>query len=529
MAYLQGNPNGELYIGSVKWGSDYKNVVNFSNTTNRDNFLKTHLTKVKSNVVYFNPNGIIKIDSKIQGIANYNYVFFRNDSDISSHYYCCFITNYEYTAPQTTTLYIQLDVFQTYFYGTRFYNSYIERCHIPKSDDVVGKWMAPEPISFTPDFEKNIDILDGISWKPNWLAYCLSSTPSGGGDYTYGGSGSYDSFTGIYAFSLGSGSGVETLLKRYYKGDNVTDHRSDITGVYAVPEWCLTPFVPNGIDNNGYLKENKYITVNDTMKLTNSVLPSGYKPKNNKMYSSLFRVYVLFNYNGFSVPLKPELFTKLNPTFSLSIRPINSNGFRLKINDYNQATQTNYNIPYSASTGISYNENTGLQQKLNVLSGVSSAVSSAGAIAGGVASVGAGNVAGGVASALGGASGLVNAGAQIKSAFEQRTATIGSGTDTISIKEENIKLRLADCSPQYDECVQIDEFLTMYGYQINKYGYVPNWINTRSNWNYIKTNNISLTAPSPTDYEQILKNIFNNGVTIWHDYDTYGDYSQTNN
>ena len=250
MAYLQGNPNGELYIGSVKWGSDYKNVVNFGNTANRDNFLKTHLTKVKSNVVYFNPNGIIKIDSKIQGIANYNYVFFRNDSDISSHYYCCFITNYEYTAPQTTTLYIQLDVFQTYFYGTRFYNSYIERCHIPKSDDIVGKWMAPEPISFTPDFEKNIDILDGISWKPNWVAYCLSSTPSGGGDYTYGGSGSYDSFTGVYAFSLGGGSGVETLLKRYYKGDDVTDHRSDIIGVYAVPEWCLTPFVPKGIDQD---------------------------------------------------------------------------------------------------------------------------------------------------------------------------------------------------------------------------------------------------------------------------------------
>ena len=33
---------------------------------------------------------------------------------------------------------------------------------------------------------------------------------------------------------------------------------------------------------------------------------------------------------------------------------------------------------------------------------------------------------------------------------------------------------------------------------------------------------------APADYENKLKAIFNSGVTIWNDYDEFGDYSNTN-
>ena len=51
---------------------------------------------------------------------------------------------------------------------------------------------------------------------------------------------------------------------------------------------------------------------------------------------------------------------------------------------------------------------------------------------------------------------------------------------------------------------------------------------SRSKWNFIKTIDINLTGDIPQNDIQRLKNIFNNGFTIWHDPSHFLDYSQTN-
>ena len=56
---------------------------------------------------------------------------------------------------------------------------------------------------------------------------------------------------------------------------------------------------------------------------------------------------------------------------------------------------------------------------------------------------------------------------------------------------------------------------------------VPN-ITGRRNWNYIKTIDINITGDIIQDDLQKIKNIFNNGVTLWHNPSTYLDYSQNN-
>lgn len=57
-------PNGKLYIGNVKWSNDYKNVMLFASAEARDTFLKSHLTLIKSNVIFYNPNGYIDVKRK---------------------------------------------------------------------------------------------------------------------------------------------------------------------------------------------------------------------------------------------------------------------------------------------------------------------------------------------------------------------------------------------------------------------------------------------------------------------------------
>ena len=57
---------------------------------------------------------------------------------------------------------------------------------------------------------------------------------------------------------------------------------------------------------------------------------------------------------------------------------------------------------------------------------------------------------------------------------------------------------------------------------------LPYYMNCRSNWNYIKTQNINLSIEGNNADCEELKGIFDAGVTIWHGLDNYGDYSKEN-
>lgn len=73
---------------------------------------------------------------------------------------------------------------------------------------------------------------------------------------------------------------------------------------------------------------------------------------------------------------------------------------------------------------------------------------------------------------------------------------------------------------------RIDKFFDMYGYSTNTVK-LPN-LNTRPNWNYIKTIGANITADIPQGDLQQIKAMFDNGITLWHDKNTFLDYSQNN-
>ena len=73
----------------------------------------------------------------------------------------------------------------------------------------------------------------------------------------------------------------------------------------------------------------------------------------------------------------------------------------------------------------------------------------------------------------------------------------------------------------------IDDFFTMYGYKVNSVK-IPN-ITGRSNWNYVKTIDSIIIGNVPQNDLQEIKNMFDDGVTLWHNTSTFLDYSQSNN
>ena len=72
----------------------------------------------------------------------------------------------------------------------------------------------------------------------------------------------------------------------------------------------------------------------------------------------------------------------------------------------------------------------------------------------------------------------------------------------------------------------IDDYFSMYGYKVNSVK-IPN-ITGRTNWNYVKTINANILGDIPQEDIQELKNMFDNGVTFWHNPNTFLDYSQNN-
>lgn len=73
---------------------------------------------------------------------------------------------------------------------------------------------------------------------------------------------------------------------------------------------------------------------------------------------------------------------------------------------------------------------------------------------------------------------------------------------------------------------RIDKYFDMYGYLTNERK-TPN-LNNRPNWNYVKTIGANIVGNIPQFDLQSIKNIFDNGVTLWHNASTFLDYSQNN-
>ena len=91
--------------------------------------------------------------------------------------------------------------------------------------------------------------------------------------------------------------------------------------------------------------ENYY---NNNFQETNNYNPKslacGYEPHNNKLFTSLAKVFVIHNRNGLNIPFKPELFTSgiineeegsggivKKPSIIYDARPINLTEIKCKL------------------------------------------------------------------------------------------------------------------------------------------------------------------------------------------------------
>lgn len=93
-----------------------------------------------------------------------------------------------------------------------------------------------------------------------------------------------------------------------------------------------------------------------------------------------------------------------------------------------------------------------------------------------------------------------------------------SGNDTIfNLINSNQKIDIIKYEPKASVKFKISRYFERYGYKVNGYGKLGNYINSRKFYNFVKTNSCNIaTAKVPLIHLEELKEIFNRGTTIWH-------------
>ena len=72
----------------------------------------------------------------------------------------------------------------------------------------------------------------------------------------------------------------------------------------------------------------------------------------------------------------------------------------------------------------------------------------------------------------------------------------------------------------------IDLYWEKYGYPVHRLG-VPN-LHNRANWDYVQVIDTPIYGNIPNTDRTNLKQMFENGVTFWHDPEHFLDYSRNN-
>lgn len=543
-------PNTTLYVGVVPWNSDLKNVQSYNSRAEQISTIQGLLSNKYEHINIIRRDSDLILRGVNEDLTQCNYLMYQN-KDISDKWYFAFIDNVQYNSLNSVIISHTIDVWQTYQFDITYYKNLILRAHVAKSADTVGRWLAPEPISVAPEFERKHNVFNNLSWVPQYVLHSTSVFNNSTKKYEYKGNGTGATLSAEYGIFVDDADDVQTVVKNYGKlsaaealksndddeysnwiADLLTgqtidkavklisttsisqlqDHRNELIGLYAIPAW-----VHDGA--------NKYATNDITSKSVSVTLPTstlacGYAPRNKKMLSSLCKAYLFYNENGFKLPLKPELFTSGTPSFTVKSTELSTNGFILQIGSYADYTAKTNKISYRCENRLGYDANTGLDKVLNTLTSAVGVVNAVGSVA---SQAFAGNVGGAVQGAVGAAQQSIN----MIDALGQRGVNTGASGDIMSITEKRAMPVFADVSPTEAQCRYIDDYLDVYGYAINEIGKISTYMKNRSNWNYIQVANCNIKVSAPNDDVNKLKQMFESGVTIWHK--NFGDYDQANN
>ena len=128
-------PDTEIRLLRVPLDLSYKNQLSFNSKQDQEAYFKDKTKYTYDEVSYQRKDGFMRIDLNYDELYDVNYVMYKNNTMPDKWIYA-FVTRMEYASENSTYVYIQTDVFQTWWFDMDFHESFIEREMIDVDDDV---------------------------------------------------------------------------------------------------------------------------------------------------------------------------------------------------------------------------------------------------------------------------------------------------------------------------------------------------------------------------------------------------------
>lgn len=551
-------PQTEIRLVKVPLSISNKNQITFANKEAQYNYFNSlpHLTM--DGCTYQRKDNRIYFDGKFDDLIQYNYVMYQNEG-FSNKWFYAFITDMSYVNTEVTSIEIATDVFQTWQFDIIYKESFIEREMLATSEDTPGANLLPETLE-TGEYKVG-GTAEFDNLEPVWCLAYLGDTILGNavGNGGYIANGMAQSVTFVICTTI---EAYNTLMGSL----NNDESSSYIMTTFSLPRLAVENFLNsdnelNGISNcYAFISGNVYNqpAITKTLVSTPNNL-DGYVPHNQKLRTFPY-MYVGFNpLNGSSKIYRYEDFANGTPEFKI-LSEVNPNpticfipqNYRGGSGDSLSDISTLNGYPTLSNRSDYFNTwlaqnsqiislqmaqedaNYGINQTSTLINGMFNTGGQLYQATSNQEMITAEMVQGGLNAGRDFVQNQVNYDFYIKQQMAQiekqqmlpDSANLSSSNATLlgyNLQDKNIFTRY---TIKHEFAERIDKYFDMYGYLTNKVK-LPN-INNRPNWNYIKTIGINLLGDIPQSDLALLKNYFDNGITLWHNPATFLDYSQNN-
>ena len=553
-------PNTSVYLLKCPLEMDNSHQMNFASKEAQFNYFNS-LPKIEfDKFSYQRQDGVLRINEHIDNLLEYTYVMYQNENYTDKWFYA-FITGMEYINDNCTFVSIKTDVFQTWWFDLQFKECFIEREHV--NDDTFGAHTLEENIP-TGEFISNSNDTYGFANPKDYVIVIEVSELLDQMKSTFGNSGRYFNGlpSGVWKIIIDVPASAPDNEKfrslnqfilcydQYGKGDSIinmyiipkelvdmeTASQYDIEIQYDVTvTYSFTVWIIDSTDSAVTLGQ-KVITRNTTI--------DGYTPKNNKLFTRQFNYLMASNNNGANVTYNYEDFAT-NPTFYLACiyeqgcqAMIYPHQYKNTLNLYGnqwgiQLTElpivswkSDYFLNWQAKQGWNNVSNQAYEYG-NMLESGSKMPTGGDKLA--EAQYVYGDVLGGfIGGAIDTGRAIVNtlSGAMSEASRTpdpvHNTANYGSLVFSMNVN----KIFFYKMSIKHEVAKIVDDYFSAYGYKVAAYK-LPN-LTGRRNWNYLKITEPNIIGEIPQTDMAEIKQIFQRGVTIWHNSSTFLDYTQNN-
>ena len=547
--------NGEIILcKGIKLDKNFENVLSYSET-NMVTLCRNNAIATTTKYSILDPT-VLSIDIALpySSCITANYIAFKNPY-YGNKWYFGFVNDVKYINNNTTTVEYTLDVFSTWYSKFSVGKAFIEREHV--SDDTIGKHTLQEPINTGDFIVNNFGLLDEYGSDTHVI---IGVTKVPADVYNIQGvlvdnkiqarTSNYNGvFSGLTYFAFKQPSDASQFVAMM----DLNGLADNIVNVFLCPTSLFSVVSPATWDPYTYdeevafgglhvhlafdykiipasnaeslLFDNKTVTINSTL--------DGYTPKNNKMFTKQFNYLYVTNNNGGDISYAYEDFKDNTPSF----RGIGTVGpgcsIRLTPLDYkkwdmtNAPTRKNNLLPFGLTGGkyptCSWRSDTYTnwitQQSINnhitlgkvAGIGIGSAISPEATVAS-------------ISSSF--MEGMIES--QNKEEIMPVVARGNTNVGDVTYACGMTNFAYYQMSCKYEYAVICDQFLSHFGYKVNEVK-TPNLL-SRTKFNYIKVGGMDelISGEIPASDLEKINDIFRKGVTIFHDYTTFGDYTQTN-